>query len=52
MCRARVAVLDMYPLSAAYPRGTLDNVHYDYQAFEPALEGLEQYLLHRRLTGQ
>ncbi|XP_031549963.1 uncharacterized protein LOC116287422 [Actinia tenebrosa] len=43
MCQANFKVIDMYPLSSAYPRGTSDNVHYDLEAFLPAIRLLEQY---------
>ena len=47
MCRAGIKVLDMYPLSAAYPKGTSDNVHYEYHAFYPAVARLEDYFLQK-----
>lgn len=28
MCKARIPVLDVYPMTASYPNGTLDHVHY------------------------
>jgi len=43
MCKAGYKVLDMYHLSASYPKGTFDNVHYDLQTFTPAAHLLEKY---------
>lgn len=28
MCKAGIPVLDVYPMTASYPDGTLDHVHY------------------------
>lgn len=28
MCKAGTPVLDVYPMTASYPNGTLDHVHY------------------------
>jgi len=28
MCKAGIPVLDVYPMTASYPNGTLDHVHY------------------------
>ena len=28
MCKAGIPVLDVYPMTASYPNGTIDHVHY------------------------
>ena len=33
MCNAGFDVIDVYPISDAYPNGTLDHVHYEPRAF-------------------
>ncbi|KAK3734850.1 hypothetical protein QZH41_011761, partial [Actinostola sp. cb2023] len=43
MCTAGFAVLDVYPLSNAYPEGTFDGVHYHARVFYPAEKALENY---------
>ena len=32
MCKAGIPVLDVYPMTASYPNGTLDHVHYNANA--------------------
>ena len=44
MCKAGIPVLDMYPLTAAWPDGTRDSVHYTDKPMEPAIEVLERFL--------
>ena len=41
---AGIPVLDMYPLTAAWPKGTYDSIHYIDKVLEPAVRILEQYL--------
>ena len=43
MCRAGIRIIDTYPLTGSYPRGTYDNVHYDLNIFAPVLNLLETY---------
>ena len=44
MCMAGIPVLDMYPLTAAWPHGTRDSIHYTDKVIEPAVKVLERYL--------
>ncbi|KAL9979520.1 hypothetical protein ACROYT_G017195 [Oculina patagonica] len=44
MCMAGIPVLDMYPLTAAWPHGTRDHIHYSDDVIEPAVKVLERYL--------
>ncbi|XP_048586274.1 uncharacterized protein LOC116618598 isoform X1 [Nematostella vectensis] len=43
MCKAGYAVIDVYPISHAYPEGTNDGVHYNAHAFYPAESALYTY---------
>lgn len=43
MCEAGIPVLDVYHISAAYPHGTIDGIHYPHFVFYPAEEALEKY---------
>ena len=45
MCNAGLDVLDVYPLSASYPLGTVDITHYNEEVFLAAEAVLEQYVL-------
>ena len=47
MCNAGIEVLDVYPLSASYPQGTVDITHYNDEAFLAAEIQLERYALAR-----
>ncbi|KAL9978836.1 hypothetical protein ACROYT_G016406 [Oculina patagonica] len=44
MCKAGIPVLDMYPLTASWPDGTRDSIHYADKPMEPAIEVLERFL--------
>ena len=50
MCRANIRVLDVHPISAAFPQGTLDYVHYEDRTFAPVEDLLEKYFLERQLA--
>lgn len=43
MCEAGIPVLDVYQISAAYPGGTTDGVHFPPFVFYPAEDALERY---------
>ena len=43
MCEAGIPVLDVYHISAAYPHGTIDGIHYPHFVFHPAEDALEKY---------
>ena len=43
MCASGINVLDVYPISASYPPGTKDGIHYNNDAFDPVIEFLEKY---------
>ena len=43
MCKAGFIVLDVYPVSSSYPRGTLDGVHFSDIVFNPAADALERF---------
>lgn len=47
MCMAGIPVLDMYPLTATWPRGTRDHIHYSDDVIEPAVLALERFLSER-----
>ena len=49
MCKAGIPVLDMYPLTAAWPSGTRDSIHYTDKPMEPAIEVLERFLAEHML---
>ena len=36
LCTAGLTILDIFPISASFPEGTKDHVHYHYFVFEPA----------------
>ena len=44
MCRAGVKVLDVYPLTASYPDGALDHVHYADNVFAFVEQLLEKIM--------
>ncbi|XP_078355034.1 uncharacterized protein LOC144639616, partial [Oculina patagonica] len=50
MCKAGIPVLDMYPLTAAWPSGTRDSIHYTDKPMEPAIKVLERFLTQRLLN--
>ena len=43
MCKAGITFLDVYPISASYPAGTKDGIHYNSQVFYPTEELLVGY---------
>lgn len=43
MCKAGVSFLDIYPMSASYPYGTKDGIHYDSKVFYPVEDLLVNY---------
>ena len=43
MCKAGVSFLDIYPISASYPGGTKDGIHYKSEVFYPVEELLVGY---------
>lgn len=43
MCKAGFLVLDVYPVSSSYPKGTLDGVHFNELVFYPAAEAVERF---------
>ena len=43
MCNAGFDVIDVYPVSDAYPNGTLDHAHYEPRAFWDMQTLLEKY---------
>lgn len=44
MCKAGIPVLDIYPLTTAWPEGTRDSMHYIDKPLEPAVRALERFL--------
>lgn len=44
MCKAGIPVLDIYPLTTAWPEGTRDSMHYIDKPLEPAIRALERFL--------
>ena len=44
MCKAGVPVLDVYPMTASYPDGTLDHVHYSDNAQRAAEDQLLAFI--------
>jgi hypothetical protein len=45
MCNAGIEVLDVYPLSASYPYGTLDITHYNDEVFVAAEMELGRFVM-------
>ena len=43
MCQAGFDVIDVYPMTDSYPRGTLDEVHYPDRVFHLMETMLEKY---------
>ena len=48
MCNEGIEVFDVYPLSASYPKGTIDITHYDDKVFFAAETELQRYVLAKR----
>jgi len=54
MCKAGIPVLDVYPMTASYPNGTLDHVHYSNNVQRAAEDQLITFIadeLERRKRG-
>ena len=45
MCKAGIPVLDVYPMTASYPNGTLDHVHYNANAQRAAEDQLLAFIM-------
>ena len=43
MCKAGITILDIYPVTEAYPHGTMDGIHYFGHVWEAPEELLENY---------
>ena len=44
LCTAGITILDIFPISASFPEGTKDHVHYHYFVFEPAEDALADFV--------
>lgn len=44
MCKAAIPVLDVYPMTASYPNGTLDHVHYSDNVQKAAEDQLMTFI--------
>lgn len=44
MCKAGIPVLDVYPMTASYPNGTLDHVHYSNNVQRAAEDQLIRFI--------
>ena len=44
MCKAGIPVLDVYPMTASYPNGTLDHVHYSENVQRAAQDQLLAFI--------
>lgn len=44
MCKAGIPVLDVYPMTASYPNGTLDHVHYSDNVQKAAEDQLMTFI--------
>ena len=44
LCTAGITILDVFPISASFPEGTRDHVHYHNFVFEPAEDALADYV--------
>lgn len=44
LCSAGVTILDIYPISASYHKGTRDHVHYEYFVFEPVEDVIADFV--------
>ena len=45
MCNAGIPVLDVYPMTASYPNGTLDHVHYSDNVQRAAEDQLIRFII-------
>ena len=48
MCKAGIPVLDVYPMTASYPNGTLDHVHYSENVQKAAEDQLITFIADER----
>ena len=44
LCSAGITILDIFPISASFPKGTKDHVHYEYYVFEPVEDILADFV--------
>ena len=44
LCSAGITILDIFPISASFPKGSKDHVHYEYFVFEPAEDILAEFV--------
>ena len=44
-CSAGIPIFDVFPLTASYPGGSIDGLHFEDQIFKPAEEALESFLI-------
>ena len=47
MCQAGIPVLDVYPMTASYPNGTLDHVHYSANVQRAAEDQLLAFIMEK-----
>ena len=47
MCKAGIPVLEVYPMTASYPNGTLDHVHYSANAQRAAEDQLLAFIVEK-----
>ena len=47
MCKASIPVLGVYPMTASYPNGTLDHVHYSANAQREAEDQLLAFIIEK-----
>jgi len=51
MCQAGFDVIDVYPLTESYPKGTIDVVHYPNDVFRAVETLLEKYKVQNHKRG-
>eukprot|EP00112_Aurelia_sp_Birch-Aquarium-sp1_P022104 Seg6118.2 transcript_id=Seg6118.2/GoldUCD/mRNA.D3Y31 product="hypothetical protein" protein_id=Seg6118.2/GoldUCD/D3Y31 len=44
LCSIGIPIFDVFPITASYPKGSLDGLHYDQTLFKPIEDELEHYL--------
>ena len=44
LCSIGIPIFDVYPITASYPKGSLDGLHYDQILFKPIEDEFEHYL--------
>eukprot|EP00794_Sanderia_malayensis_P016170 gene16170-17793_t len=47
LCSEGITICDAYPITASYPKGPIDHVHYDYNVLEPLEDALAEFILRR-----